>query len=103
MRTVHLILIAAVLLGIAFAGCAGSSNTASNAAASSSVFEAAAPAAPLVCGKNERICYSCDGRFQFCAQFCPDCIPPLHDRDSTTPPEVASVTEVRGEACADPI
>jgi hypothetical protein len=100
MRTIHLILIAVV---VAFAGCAGSSHPASQGAASSTVSEAAAPTSLLVCGKNERVCSSCDGSFQYCAQFCPDCIPPLHDRGSTTPAEVASVMEVRGEACADPI
>jgi hypothetical protein len=102
MRTIYLILIA-IVLGVAFAGCAGSSSTASRAAASSTVSEAAAPVPLLVCGKNERVCTSCDGSFQYCAQFCPDCIPPLHDRGSTTPPEIASVMDLRGGACADPI
>jgi hypothetical protein len=108
MRRIHLTLIA--VLGLTFAGCAGPTRTASTAAASSSQSEAAAPGAPLTCGKNQHVCTSCDGRFQFCGEFCPDCIPPAHEPAPGTPSEIAATgasgsatatLALRGDACAD--
>jgi hypothetical protein len=105
MRRIHLTLIAA--LSLAFAGCAGPTRTAPTATAGASQSEAAAPGVPLTCPKNQHVCTSCDGRFEFCGEFCPDCIPAGHDPAPTTPSEVAAIgaastaLALRDEACAD--
>jgi hypothetical protein len=83
-------LLALVLLSLVVAGCTRSSDPQRPAGEATSV---SAPATALLfCGKNERICTSCDGSRQFCAQFCPDCIPPVHAPAPTTPADVAATS-----------
>ena len=90
MPMMHPLLLALALLGLIAAGCARSSDPPRAAAPAPS---ASAPATALLfCGKNERICTSCDGSRQFCGQFCPDCTPPLHAPAPTTPADVAETS-----------
>lgn len=98
MRTIRPILIAVVLQAVVLAGWAGSSASPTSATATAADAD---PAPQLSCGKNERVCFSCDGSRQFCAQFCPDCIPPV--RDPTTPSLPAVLALLPGGACAGQI
>ena len=86
MRIIYLMLVAVVLQGLVLAGTSSPPST--SATAASSMSAAATP--QLTCGKNERICTSCDGQHQFCGEFCLDCIPPAHEPAPTTPAEVAA-------------
>lgn len=93
MRTIHPMLITVVLQCLVWAGCAGSSDPATtSASAPSAVSLAVTPVSPLICGKNEHVCSSCDGTRQFCAEFCPDCIPAVHAPVLTTPADLAALT-----------
>ena len=93
MRTTHPMLITVVLQCLVWAGCAGSSDPATtSASAPSSVSVAVIPASPLSCGKNQHVCSSCDGTRQFCAEFCPDCIPAVQAPVLATPADVAALT-----------
>lgn len=103
MRIIRPLLIVVALQGVVLAICSGSSDPLNTSArAASSVSAEATPASLLICGKNERICFSCDGSRQFCAEFCPDCIPPVQDPAPTTPSE-ATLALRSGGACADQI
>ena len=89
------ILLALALLGLLLTSCTRSSDP---QGAAREVPSVSAPATALqFCGKNERICTSCDGSRQFCAQFCPDCTPPVHAPAPTTPADVAETTCTRPE------
>jgi hypothetical protein len=84
------IVLALVLVGLAATGCTRSSDPQRAAGEAPS---ASAPATALLfCGKNERICTSCDGSRQFCAQFCFECAPPVHAPAPTTPADVAATS-----------
>jgi len=84
------ILLALALLGLLITGCTRASDP--QRAASEAPSVSAPTTALLFCGKNERICTSCDGSRQFCGQFCPDCTPPVHAPASTTPSDVAETS-----------
>jgi hypothetical protein len=90
MSIVRPILLGLVLLGLVVTGCTRSSDPQGAPGETPSVSSPAT--ALLFCGKNERICTSCDGSRQFCGQFCPDCTPPVHEPAPTTPSDVAATS-----------
>jgi hypothetical protein len=92
MRTISPMLIAVALQGLVLAGCAGSSDPLARTTTATPAVSAAATPAVLSCGKNEQVCFSCDGSRQFCAEFCLECTLPAADPSPTTPSEVAATT-----------